>query len=93
MWTELGPPRNPVALIAATMASGSGERVSGVTKSFLSRVERDMTSPSVASFVGICDALGLSLAELFQTPNTTLVRRAHARAYPRRSAAPAPARG
>ncbi len=48
---------------------------SGVTKSFLSRVERDMTSPSVASLVGICDALGLPLADLFQAPPTTLVRR------------------
>lgn len=48
---------------------------SGVTKSFLSRVERDLTSPSVASLVGICDALGLSVADLFQTPQTTLVRR------------------
>ena len=47
-----------------------------MTKSFLSRVERDITSPSVASLVGICDALGLSLAELFQIPQTTLVRRA-----------------
>ncbi len=48
---------------------------SGVTKSFLSRVERDMTSPSVASLVGICNALGLSMADLFQRPPTTLVRR------------------
>jgi transcriptional regulator with XRE-family HTH domain len=48
---------------------------SGVTKSFLSRVERDMTSPSIASLVGICDAVGLSVGDLFQVPQTTLVRR------------------
>jgi transcriptional regulator with XRE-family HTH domain len=48
---------------------------SGVTKSFVSRVERDLTSPSIASLVGICDAVGLSLADLFQMPQTTLVRR------------------
>jgi transcriptional regulator with XRE-family HTH domain len=47
----------------------------GVTKSFLSRVERDMTSPSIASLMGICDAVGLSVADLFQIPQTTLVRR------------------
>jgi transcriptional regulator with XRE-family HTH domain len=47
----------------------------GVTKSFLSRVERDATSPSVASLVAICDALGLSMADLFAAPHTTLVRR------------------
>lgn len=48
---------------------------SGVTKSFLSRVERDEASPSVASLVTICDALGLSMATLFSVPQTTLVRR------------------
>ena len=47
---------------------------SGVTKSFLSRVERDITSPSVANLVGICQALGLPVGDLFQTPQTTLVR-------------------
>ncbi len=48
---------------------------SGVTKSFLSRVERDMTSPSIASLVGICDAVGLSVGDLFEIPQATLVRR------------------
>jgi transcriptional regulator with XRE-family HTH domain len=48
---------------------------SGVTKSFLSRVERDEASPSVASLVAICDAVGLPMAELFATPRTTLVRK------------------
>jgi transcriptional regulator with XRE-family HTH domain len=48
---------------------------SGVTKSFLSRVERDEASPSVASLVSICDALGLSMADLFAVPATSLVRR------------------
>ena len=48
---------------------------SGVTASFLSRVERDETSPSVANLLAICDALGLPIAELFAVPRTTLVRR------------------
>src|ERR1700727_3147390 len=60
---------------ASRMSLGDVAARSGVTKSFLSRVERDITSPSVASLVGICAALGLSPAELFQTPQTTLVRR------------------
>jgi transcriptional regulator with XRE-family HTH domain len=60
---------------ASRMSLGEVAARSGVTKSFLSRVERDRTSPSVASLIGICDALGLSLAELFQVPQTTLVRR------------------
>lgn len=57
------------------MSLGEVAARSGVTKSFLSRVERDLTSPSVASLIGICDALGLSPADLFQVPQTTLVRR------------------
>ncbi len=48
---------------------------SGVTASFLSRVERDETSPSVASLLAVCEALGLPIAELFAVPGTTLVRR------------------
>jgi transcriptional regulator with XRE-family HTH domain len=48
----------------------------GVTKSFLSRVERDLTSPSIASLLEICDAVGIAAADLFQAPGTTLVRRA-----------------
>jgi transcriptional regulator with XRE-family HTH domain len=48
----------------------------GLTRSFLSRVERDLTSPSVANLVTICDALSIEVGELFQSPQTTLVRRA-----------------
>jgi transcriptional regulator with XRE-family HTH domain len=60
---------------ASRLSLGDVAARSGVTKSFLSRVERDITSPSVANLVGICQALGLSPADLFQTPQTTLVRR------------------
>jgi transcriptional regulator with XRE-family HTH domain len=61
---------------ANRMTLGDLAERSGVTKSFLSRVERDETSPSVASLVAICDALGLAMADLFAVPQTTLVRRA-----------------
>jgi transcriptional regulator with XRE-family HTH domain len=60
---------------ASRLSLGEVAERSGVTKSFLSRVERDITSPSIASLVGICEALGLAVADLFQTPQTTLVRR------------------
>ncbi|GAA3699754.1 helix-turn-helix domain-containing protein [Zhihengliuella alba] len=46
----------------------------GLTRGFLSRVERDLTSPSVASLVTICEALSLSVGELFERPETHLVR-------------------
>jgi transcriptional regulator with XRE-family HTH domain len=60
---------------ANRMSLGDLAERSGVTKSFLSRVERDETSPSVANLVAICDALGLAMADLFAVPETTLVRR------------------
>src|ERR1700760_788009 len=60
---------------ASRLSLGEVAARSGVTKSSHARVERDITSPSVASLVGICHALGLSPADLFQTPQTTLVRR------------------
>jgi transcriptional regulator with XRE-family HTH domain len=61
---------------ANRMTLGDLAERSGVTKSYHSRVERDETSPSVASLVAICDALGLAMADLFAVPQATLVRRA-----------------
>src|ERR1700753_1190025 len=60
---------------ASRMSLGEVAARSGVTKSFLSRVERATPRRWVASLVGICHARGLSPAELFQTPQTALVRR------------------
>ena len=37
----------------------------GVTESFLSQVERDVTSPSIATVQRIAHALDLSIAQLF----------------------------
>jgi transcriptional regulator with XRE-family HTH domain len=57
----------------------------GVTESFLSQVERGVTSPSIASVQRIARALGLSIAQLFaDEPSRRLVRRADRRriAYP-----------
>ena len=53
----------------------------GLSKGFLSRVERDRTSPSVASLVAVCEAISLPMERLFATPAVTVVRaadRAHA---------------
>lgn len=50
------------------------ERV-GLSASFLSQVERDETSPSIASLEKIAQALGVSLADLFaQAPVDPVVR-------------------
>lgn len=48
----------------------------GLTKGFLSDVERDKTSPSVASLVSLCDALDLPIGELFSASQNVLVRAA-----------------
>jgi transcriptional regulator with XRE-family HTH domain len=53
----------------------------GVTESFLSQVEREVTSPSIASVQRIARALDLGIAELFadETPLGRVVRRAERR--------------
>lgn len=47
----------------------------GLTKGFLSRVERDETSPSVATLVTICEVMSLDVGDLFAVSDATLVRR------------------
>jgi transcriptional regulator with XRE-family HTH domain len=58
----------------------------GVTESFLSQVEREVTSPSIASVQRIARALDLGIADLFvdDEPLGRVVRRAERRriAYP-----------
>ncbi len=53
----------------------------GVTESFLSQVEREVTSPSIASVPRIARALDLGIAELFvdEPPLSSVVRRAERR--------------
>ncbi|WP_334171672.1 helix-turn-helix domain-containing protein [Sinomonas sp.] len=46
----------------------------GLSKGFLSRVERDESSPSVSSLVTLCQVLSLPIGELFATPETHLTR-------------------
>lgn len=48
---------------------------SGLTKGFLSRVERDETSPSVASLLTLCQVMSVDVGSLFSTPDVALVRR------------------
>jgi transcriptional regulator with XRE-family HTH domain len=47
----------------------------GLTKGFLSRVERDETSPSVVSLVTLCEVMSLDVGSLFSVPEVALVRR------------------
>jgi transcriptional regulator with XRE-family HTH domain len=57
-------------------------RQAGVTKSFVSAVERGETSPSIGSLYRLCEVLGVSVAALFETPpgpESNVVRRAEVR--------------
>ena len=46
----------------------------GLTKGFISQLERDLTSASVASLIRICEAVGISVGSLFEPSRTDLVR-------------------
>lgn len=51
----------------------------GVTRSFVSAVERGQTSPSIGSLYRICEALGISMSSLFELvsrESSAVVRRA-----------------
>ncbi len=48
----------------------------GLTKGFISQLERDSTSPSLSSIARICDALGVRLSHIFERdPAPALVRK------------------
>jgi transcriptional regulator with XRE-family HTH domain len=48
----------------------------GLTKGFISQLERDRTAPSLSSIARICDALGVALSRIFERePAPALVRR------------------
>ena len=53
-------------------------QATGLTKGFLSRIERDETMPSVPTLVQICQALSLPIGSLFEEPDTQLIKRADA---------------
>lgn len=46
----------------------------GLTQGFVSKLERDQVSPSVASLVSVCEALGLRVGDLFDAPVNAIVR-------------------
>lgn len=76
------PDDRPIAigsrLRAARQAQGltidDVARTTGLTKGFLSRIERDITSPSVASLITLCGVLSIPVGSLFEQPDVQLVR-------------------
>ena len=61
---------------ASRLSLADVEARTSISKGFLSKVERDAASPSVANLVAICDAIGLQMSDLFAVPRTTLIRHA-----------------
>ena len=76
------PSNAPVAIGSRIRAARQSQRMTieqvaaatSLTKGFLSRVERDLTSPSVASLVTLCQVLSVSIGDLFLVPETHLTR-------------------
>lgn len=76
------PSNQPLAIGSRIRTARQSQRMTieqvadatGLTKGFLSRVERDLTSPSVASLVTLCQVLSLPVGDLFLSPNTQLTR-------------------
>jgi transcriptional regulator with XRE-family HTH domain len=49
-------------------------KATGLSKGFISQIERDLTTPSVASLVRICAAVGIPVGALFVPSATNLIR-------------------
>jgi transcriptional regulator with XRE-family HTH domain len=79
-----GKPRSPdarcigaqlrAARQAARMSMAEVAEQSGLTKGFVSKLERDLTNVSVASLLRLCDALGISVGSLFSESLGEVVR-------------------
>src|ERR1700756_5311321 len=63
------------ARLAARMSMAEVGEQAGLTKGFVSKLERDLANVSVASLIRLCDALGISPGSLFQAPKGEVVRR------------------
>jgi transcriptional regulator with XRE-family HTH domain len=71
--TRIGP-RLRALRTARNLTIEQVAQSAGVTKGFISRVERDQTSVSVAVLLRICDVLQTPIGALFEDPPRALVR-------------------
>ena len=62
------------ARLAARMSMAEVAEQAGLTKGFVSKLERDLANVSVASLIRLCDALGISVGSLFQAPTGEVIR-------------------
>jgi transcriptional regulator with XRE-family HTH domain len=64
--------------MAQGLTIGNIADATGLTKGFISRVERDETSPSVATLVTLCQVLSLPIGALFEPPQHEVIELAKA---------------
>ena len=72
-------PQLRAARRAARMTMAEVAEKSGLTKGFVSKIERDLANVSVASLMRLCEALGISVGTLFRADRGEVVRNG---AYP-----------
>ena len=63
------------ARLAARKTMAEVAEQSGLTKGFVSKLERDLANVSVASLIRLCEALDISVGSLFQASVGEVVRR------------------
>jgi transcriptional regulator with XRE-family HTH domain len=62
------------ARLAARKSMAEVAEDSGLTKGFVSKLERDLANVSVASLIRLCAALGISVGSLFQPSRGEVIR-------------------
>jgi len=62
------------ARLAARKSMAEVAEEAGLTKGFLSKLERDLANVSVASLIRLCATLGISVGALFETAKGEVVR-------------------
>lgn len=78
----LAPDAGPISIgpklrttrLAQSLTLGQLAEATGLTKGFISRIERDETSPSVATLLMLCQALSLPIGSLFEPPEHAVVQ-------------------
>lgn len=63
------------ARLAGRKTMADVAEASGLTKGYLSKVERDLASLSVASLIRLCGVLGISVSSLFSEAKGELIRK------------------
>ncbi|WP_440709346.1 helix-turn-helix domain-containing protein [Herbiconiux sp. YIM B11900] len=75
------PSRDPLAIgaklratrLAQSLTIADVAAATGLNKGFISKIERDETSPSVSTLISVCEVLSLPVGSLFEAPKSQVV--------------------